>query len=271
MKVLLTGDLGRIGRAVRPRLEADGHEVTGYDAVRGQDLQDGEAVRCAAGGQDAVVHLGGLADDRAGTPEEVMAVNLIGTWNVLTGAVAAGVSRVVYASSGKALGLLERDPSYLPVDDNHPGLPARPYGLSKWLAEQMCEATTHETGLVTVCLRPVLVLDEEAWSALGGGEELPPGRGRSWHLGVFVDLADVTEAVALSLVRPEQGHVRALLCADEIAARRPTVQLVAEHLPDVPWRDGEPYAAQSRQALVDCAVARAVLDWRPRRGWPPAT
>lgn len=270
MRVLLTGDLGRIGRAVRTRLEDDGHTVVGFDAGRGEDIRDAAAVRDAARGSDAIVHLAGLADDRAGPPDEIMAVNLAGTWNVLLAAVDERVSRVVYASSGKALGLLERDPDYLPVDDAHPGLPSRPYGLSKWLAEQMCEAITNEAGIVTVCLRPVLVLDEEGWSNLGGGDELPPGRGRSWHLGVFVDLADVAEAVAAALVRPQTGHVRALLCAEEIAARRPTVELVAEHLPEARWRDGEPYPPESRRALVDCAVARTVLAWRPRRGWPSA-
>jgi nucleoside-diphosphate-sugar epimerase len=274
MKVLLTGDLGRIGRTVRACLQADGHEVGGFDAARGEDVRDATAVRAATRGREAVVHLAGLADDRAGTPEEIMAVNLVGTWNVLVAAAGEGVSRVIYASSGKALGLLERDPSYLPVDDAHPGLPSRPYGLSKWLAEQMCESITNETGMVTVCLRPVLVLDDEGWSTLGGGDELPPGRGRSWHLGVFVDLDDVVDAVAAALVCPERGHVRALLCAEEIGARRPTVELVAEHLPNVRWRDGEPYPPDSRRALVDCAVARTVIGWRPRRGWagspPPA-
>jgi nucleoside-diphosphate-sugar epimerase len=271
MRILLTGDLGRIGTAVRARLEGEGHAVAGFDAGRGDDVRDGAAVRTASRGADAIVHLAGLADDRAGTPDEIMAVNLVGTWNVLLAAEGEGVPRVVYASSGKALGLLERDPVYLPVDDSHPGLPSRPYGLSKWLAEQMCEAITNETGIVTVCLRPVLVLDQNGWDTLGGGDELPPGRGRSWHLGVFVDLEDVVDAVEAALVRPEHGHVRALLCAEEIAARRPTVELVDEYIPTVPWRDGRPYAQDSRRALVDCAVARAVLGWRPRREWAPTS
>jgi nucleoside-diphosphate-sugar epimerase len=270
MRVVLTGDLGRIGVAVRARLERDGHEVVGFDAARGEDVRDLRAVRSAMRGADAVVHLAGLADDRAGTPEDIMAVNVLGTWHVLLAAQEEGVGRIVYASSGKALGLLERDPFYLPVDDAHPGLPTRPYGLSKWLSEQLCEAFTNETGIPTVCLRPVLVLDEEGWRTLGGGDELPPGRGRSWHLGVFVDLDDVAEAVAAALDRPERGHVRALLCAEEIAARRPTVELVSENLPDATWRDGQPYPDSSRRALVDCSVAREELGWRAAKGWPAA-
>jgi nucleoside-diphosphate-sugar epimerase len=61
--------------------------------------------------------------------------------------------------------------------------------------------------------------------------------------------------------------VRLLLCADEIASARPTAELVAERLPGVPWRDGVPYPAGTRAALVDCTAARQVLGWAPRRGW----
>jgi UDP-glucose 4-epimerase len=268
MKVLVTGDLGRIGVAVRARLERDGHVVTGFDFSRGEDVRDAQAVRKAVRGNEAIVHLAGLADDRAGIPEDIMAVNVLGTWHVLLAAAEEGASRVIYASSGKALGLLERDPLYLPVDDAHPGLPSRPYGLSKWLAEQLCESFTNQTGIPTVCLRPVLVLDEDGWRTLATGDELPPGRGRSWHLGVFVDLEDVAEAVVAALARPKRGHVRALLCAEEIAARRPTVEVVAERLPNATWRDCEPYPSDSRQALVDCSVAHEELGWRPARGWP---
>jgi nucleoside-diphosphate-sugar epimerase len=267
VRILLTGDRGRIGVVVRATLEAHGHRVAGFDAATGDDVRDAEVVRGAAQGNEVIVHLAGLADDRAGSPEEIMAVNVLGTWNVLLAAVDAGVSRVVYASSGKALGLLERDPAYLPVDDEHPGLPSRPYGLSKWLAEQLCESVTNETGIATICLRPVLVLDGEGWASLGTQAELPPGRGRSWHLGVFVDVGDVAEAVAAAVVCPDPGHVRALLCADEIGALRPSVELVAQHLPSAPWRDGAPYPSDSRRALVDCSVARRVLGWRPKRGW----
>jgi len=268
LRVLVTGDRGRLGVAVRARLEQTGHELRGFDATDGDDARDLAAVRAAAAGCDAIVHLAGLADDRDAPADQIMAVNLGGTFNVLLAARSAGVRRVVYTSSGKALGMLERPPAYLPVDDAHPGLPSRAYGLSKWLAEQCCEAFTNDTGIPTICLRPVLVLDDDGWRGLDGIDELPPGRGTSWHLNVFVDVGDVAAAVALALECPDPGHVRALLCADEVAAAVPTVELVARHLPDAVWRDGAPYPPDSRRALVDCAVAKRVLGWAPRVGWP---
>ena len=250
------------------RLEADGHEVVGFDLAEGQDIRDARAVRLAASGCEAIVHLAGLPDDLGASSEDVMAVNLLGTWNVLVAAQAAGAARVVYASSGKAVGLLEREPAYLPVDDAHPGLPSRPYGLAKWLSEEMCEAFTRASGIATICLRPVLVLDERGWAEQAPGRELPmPPGAASWHLGVFVDVADVADAVALSLSAPDGRHVRALLCAEDIASARPSAGSAAEYLPGVPWRAGAAYPAESRRALIDCAVARDELGWTPHVTW----
>ncbi len=265
MKVLLTGDRGRLGPAARDSLAGAGHEVSGFDVDRG-DILDAAAVRAALRGMDAVVHLAGLADDRAGAPEDVLTVNLLGTWNVLAGAQAEGVGRVVYASSGKALGMLEREPDYLPVDDAHRGMPARPYGLSKWLAEEMCEVFTASTGIATICLRPVLVLDAEGYERFAGVTELPlPETAAAWHLGVFVDVEDVAAAIVASVECPEPGHARLLLCADDIASDRPSAELAAEHLPTVPWRDGEQVAG--RAALIDCSAAKELLGWKPKHGW----
>ena len=78
-------------------------------------------------------------------------------------------------SSGKALGLLERDPDYLPVDDDHRGLPTLPYALSKWLAEEMCAAFTARTGIETLCLRPVQVFDAESYAAARASPTWRPG------------------------------------------------------------------------------------------------
>ncbi|MFI6956545.1 NAD-dependent epimerase/dehydratase family protein [Nocardia sp. NPDC050408] len=267
VKVLLTGDHGILGSVVRAELESAGHDVTGFDLADGGDVMDAAAVAVSAAGHDAIVHLAGIPGDQEDRPDQVMAVNLIGTWNVLLAARSAGVQRVVFCSSGKALGMLERNPEYLPVDDAHPGLPSRPYALSKWLAEEMCQAFTAETGIATICLRPVFVADEAAWRAFGGLEDLPPARGAAWHLGAIVDVRDVATAFSDALRCPDPGHVRLLLCSDEVGSDHPSVALVARHLADVQWRQGTRPNEESRRALIDTAAAKAVLGWSPKHGW----
>src|SRR5947209_3132440 len=142
MKILLTGSSGRLGSRIRAALEAAGHEVVLFDLTRGDDILDAPTVSSAAWGVAAIVHAAGIPDDNAdwSTASQTLPVNLTGTWNVLLAAREQGVRRVVALSSGKALGMLERDPDYLPIDDAHRGRPSLPYSLSKWLLEEMCEA-----------------------------------------------------------------------------------------------------------------------------------
>jgi UDP-glucose 4-epimerase len=88
-----------------------------------------------------------------------MAVNVLGTWHVLLAAEAAAVGRVICFSSAQVFGIAEgeRLPDYFPVDDAHPRRAMRSYGLSKRLAEDLGEAFSARTGIVTVALRPVAV------------------------------------------------------------------------------------------------------------------
>jgi nucleoside-diphosphate-sugar epimerase len=86
------------------------------------DLLDLPALRQAAEGCAAIVHLGALAHDTAGSPEQIMAVNVLGTWHVLLAAEAAGIAKVVHFSSAQVFGIAEaeRTPDFFPVDDEHP-------------------------------------------------------------------------------------------------------------------------------------------------------
>src|SRR5690606_7067995 len=124
--------------------------------------------------------------------------------------------------SGKALGMAERPPAYLPIDDAHPGLPSRPYGLAKWLSEELCQAFTADTGTATICLRPVFVVCPDDPPRPPAPPDAP------WDLGVWVDVHDVADAVLAALRCPDPGHTRLLLCADDLAGdgEESTLELV---------------------------------------------
>jgi nucleoside-diphosphate-sugar epimerase len=266
--VLLTGHRGRVGPAIVEALARAGHEVRGFDLADGGDIRDAAAIAQAARGAQAIVHAAGLADDRNGSPADIMSINVLGTWNVLLAAEANRIARVVYFSSGKSLGMLERNPDYLPMDDAHRGLPTRPYGLAKWLSEEMCAAFTQRTGIDTICLRPVAVFDAEGYERMLKGPPRPAAAGAPWHMGVHIDVRDVAAATLLALETPFRGHTRLLLCASDIADARPTLELVAERLPQVEWRGGGEFSDDPFRALIDCSRAQQVLGFRPRHGWP---
>ena len=226
---LVTGSSGQVGRAVVQRLRDADWSVRPFDIVDGDDLRDAEQVRRAANGCDVVVHAGAIAHDDAGSPDEIMATNVLGTWHVLAAAERHRIGRVVVFSSGQVFGCAEGEgsPVSLPIDDEHPLRAARPYGMSKRFVEQMCEIWSSRTGATTIVLRPVLILDDRSLAAVSE---------RDAEYGAFVHVDDVAAAVIAALAADVEGHARMLLCGP-----------------------GE----------FDSSVARRLLGWTPTRSWPP--
>ncbi len=70
---------------------------------------------------------------------------------------------------------------------------------------------------------------------------------------------------------PIEGHHRALLCAADIAATAPALELAALLAPHVPVTDPARYRADPWCALIDCTAARAALGWQPAHGWARVT
>jgi nucleoside-diphosphate-sugar epimerase len=85
---------------------------------------------------------------------------------------------------------------------------------------------------------------------------------------VHVELRDVAAAAVAAVNTPFRGHVRLLLCADDIADRRPTLELVAERLKNVPWRGGVEFDRDPYRSLVDISHIERVLGFRPQYRWP---
>jgi UDP-glucose 4-epimerase len=271
MRILVTGHRGHVGRSVAAHLAQLGHDVAGFDRASGDDLLNAAAVKRAANGCAAIVHLGALAHDTAGSPEQIMAVNVLGTWHVLLAAAAAMVTRVVHFSSAQVFGTAEgeRLPDYFPIDDGHPRRATRAYGLSKCLAEDLCAGFTARTGTATVALRPVSVWDpgmyeriEARWRAEPRSEWQP-----FWEYGAFVDVRDVAVAVQQALTVPLAGHHRMLLYAADIAATEPSLSMAARLASAVPVNDPVLFRQQPWCALVDCSIAARVIGWRPRYNW----
>lgn len=271
VRILVTGHRGHVGAPVTAHLEHLGHDVVGFDRADGDDLLDLGSVRRALDGCGAVVHAGALAHDTAGSPEDIMAVNVLGTWHVLLAAEAAGAGRVVYFSSVQVFGIAEgeRLPDYFPVDDAHPRRATRPYGLSKCLAEDLCAGFTARTGIPSVALRPAWVWDpsmyqriQEQWQADPASEWTP-----TWEYGQFVDVRDVADAVQRALEQPVSGHHRILLCSADMAATSPALAMIARFALPVPVRDPARFQREPRRALLDSDAAVRILGWQPRYRW----
>ncbi len=163
MKILVTGNEGMIGSVVEKVLRSDGCEVVGFDIASGYNILNPNDISDAVQGCDAIVHLAALLGNPEDAPDQIMTVNLLGTWHILRAAAKAKLKRIVFFSSVDVLGIFkgQRKPDYLPLDDNHSCYPTTPYAVSKRLGEEMCRYFTDSTGISTICLRPPGVFNEE--------------------------------------------------------------------------------------------------------------
>jgi nucleoside-diphosphate-sugar epimerase len=146
MKILVTGATGKVGSRVVPRLLAKGYDVRilvrdaakisvlvglGAKVVIG-DLYDTGTLPSAVEGMDAVIHLAALF--RTFDNEGIIKTNHAGTVALANAAVAAGVKRFIFVSTGNVYGSDYQHPAKEDdlVDINDP----RAYSSSKIAAEQ---------------------------------------------------------------------------------------------------------------------------------------
>lgn len=261
-----------IGVAVENVLRDDGHEIVGFDIKNGQDILNHQQVRDYIQGCDAVVHLAALLGHSEDSANDIMAVNLLGTWHILTAALEAKTKRIVFFSSVDALGVFkgERQPDYFPLDDAHPCYPTTPYAISKKLSEEMCQFFTNSTGIPTICLRPPGVFDAETYEFIISNRRANPSFEWDpfWEYGAFLDVRDAADAAKCALECPDPGHVTLLLNADDISSASRTSREMAQSLHlDVKWRGGQEYEDQPYKALVDAKLAKGLLQWSPRYKW----
>lgn len=150
MRVLVTGAAGFLGKSLVEELLRDGYCVralfrreepsqakSACEVVIG-DLRDSAAMKHAAAGCEAVVHLAGKAhalDEGHSDERAYESINVEGTRHVLEGATAAGVQSFIFSSSVKVFG----ETTEGCVDESQLPAPQTAYGRSKWAAEQLIQ------------------------------------------------------------------------------------------------------------------------------------
>lgn len=169
-RFLVTGGAGFVGSAIVDQLlDAGAAEIRVLDNfVRGNwsnltlamdrgkvdviagDIRNAALVDRVCEGVDYVFHEAALRITRcAEAPREAVEVLIDGTLNILESAVRHGVKKIVAASSASVYG----EPSYLPIDENHPFNNRTMYGVGKIATEQMLRAYYTTAGLPYVAFR----------------------------------------------------------------------------------------------------------------------
>jgi UDP-glucose 4-epimerase len=115
------------------------------------DIRDVETLKRVTDGMDAVIHMATLRITAcAAEPREALEVMCDGSFNVLEAAQAAGVKKVVTASSASIYGLADIFPTR---EDHHPYNNRTWYGASKIMLEGLLRSFNDMHGLPYVALR----------------------------------------------------------------------------------------------------------------------
>ncbi|MEV1334034.1 NAD(P)-dependent oxidoreductase [Micromonospora costi] len=282
-RVVVTGATGKLGRAVVAHLRDRGVDVLAVDRAGGRDPRDvegeflladltdyGQVVEAFTGGADehpgradAVVHLAAIPAPGLLPNAATFANNSAATYNVFAAARAAGIKRVVWASSETVLGLpFDTPPPYAPVDEDYPPRPETTYSLNKALEEEMARHFCRwDPELTMVGLRFSNVMDVEDYAQFPSFDADP--RLRRWNLWGYIDARDGAQAVERALAYDRPGAEVFVIANADTVMSRSSAALMAEVYPGVEIRKelGE------HETLLSIDKARRLLGYEPRHSW----
>lgn len=292
--IAVTGAYGFVGRALCQAIRAQGlplralsrgPQADGAAVVVG-DLAQLPDLAPALAGVDVLIHLAArvhvMRETAADPLAEFRRANVEATRHLAYAAAAAGVRRLVYASSAKVNG---EDSGATPFRADDPPHPQDAYAVSKWEAEQALWRVAAETGLEVVVLRPPLVYGP----GVGGnflrllrwvqwGAPLPLAALRNRRSLLFVgNLADALLACAL---KPAAAGQTYLVCDGEACSTPELMRRLAQsmHRPCRLWpcppavlRLGTALLGKSAEwqrlagslELDDSDLLRRELAWQP--------
>lgn len=285
MRVLVTGGAGFVGSNLVSHLMDARHEVTILDDLSAGGrpdwwrkrsgprciqarVEDESAVRRAARGAEAVVHLAarpGVADSVA-RPDLDFDANVLGTFNAVDAARRAGVRAFVFASSGAVLA-----GATPPLREDMPPAPLSPYGASKLYGEGIT-AAAGVYGMIGISLRFANVYGPDSAhkksvvtlfirKALSGKPLVVYGTGDQTRDFLFVEDVCVAIVKALAAAKPGVYHLGmgVEISVNELAekvARACGTELRIERKP--------PRPGDAARSFVDLSSARRDLRWAPK-------
>jgi UDP-glucose 4-epimerase len=248
MRVVITGSSGRLGRALSEALRQAGHQATGLDLMAGPETKVTGSIanravidRALAFGADAVIHTAALhqPDLRRASMRAFLDVNVNGTLNVLEAARAAGVKRVVMASSTSLMidativaGSV--DEAVFLDETSGPLAPRNMYGVTKLAAEVLSRLFEADMAITSLRLSRFFAGDDGAAGAIQGDNlravELLYRR---------LTLADAAAACIAALDRDSPGLATYVVSAptpfqrdEAIELKRDATAVIAHHFPE---------------------------------------
>ena len=216
---------------------------------------------------DAVVHFAAIPRVYEKPDGETFRVNVMGTYNVIEAAVALGIKKVVIASSETIHGLVfafeQKDPAYLPLDEDYPVDPPDSYALSKLVNENTARAfvTRHGGKIDIYALRIGNVVEPHEYELFPTWFKTPDGRQRlTWS---YIDARDLGEIARLCIEKDGLGFQTFVAAAEDNSSDLPTPELLKRYFPKVPLKR----PVGEWDALLSPNKAKQVLGWKQKHHW----
>ncbi len=288
MRILVTGGAGFIASHVADAYLAAGHEVAVVDDLstgfrenldprvrfRQVDVRSADLPAVLADFRPDVIshHAAQMSVSvSARDPRHDADINILGTLNLLEAAVRHGVRRVIFASTG---GAVYGDSVAVPTDETAPPQPVSPYGVAKLAVERYLHAYQAMHGLRAVALRygnvygPRQSPHGEAGvvaifsRAILEGQELTVN-GDGGQTRDYVYVGDVVRAnmLATEIALGQEFPIVNIGTRIETSVNdlvRVFREIAGRH---VGWRHGSPRPGEQRRSVLDCTLAKRVLDW----------
>lgn len=224
MPVLVTGSAGHLGEAILRTLRAKG-VATGLDRKASPftdcvgSICDRAFVAASMKGISSVVHAATLHQPHVATHswQDFIDTNVTGTLQLLEATVRAGVDRFVHISTTSVFGAGLKSEGSTAAEWVTEELAPRPkniYGMTKLMAESLCELAHRKRGLPVVVLRTSRFFPEEDDDSAIRREYLIANVQANEMLYRRVDIEDAVSAVVAALQRtPSLGFGRYVISA----------------------------------------------------------
>ncbi len=215
--ILITGTSGFIGQALAESTAKDHEvfcisrqktEVAGVTAIQGDFTSPDDLRRIDPHAVDVVVHLAAVTG--GGTEEELLRVNVMGTYQLVRHFIDGGCKKFVLASSIAAVGMQSPlfRPLQLPMPDEHPCLDRVGYGFSKYMMEETSRYLARQNedlDFINIRLASIAPDDRELTPRKAG----PVGQ---WSMGTisYMYLSDTVRCLTLAAEASHKPGVRIL-------------------------------------------------------------
>jgi UDP-glucose 4-epimerase len=287
MKILVTGGAGFIGSHITDAYIAAGHDLVVIDDLSSgskknlhpkaklyeMDIRSADVARVFASERfDVINHHAAQMDVRRSVadPQHDASINVLGGLNLFENALATGVKKIIFASTG---GAIYGEQDYYPADEQHPLRPLSPYGITKLTTEKYLHYYQAVHGIESVILRYANVYGPRqnphgeagvvaifASRLLRGEEPIINGDGTQTRDYTFV--ADVVRANVLALGCPGSALYNVGTGVES------DVNLLFRTLRDAlgstcPERHGPAKLGEQKRSVINAQKITRELGWKP--------